>query len=79
MNKTVIVDVGRLFVHKLYKKVIKRVDKFNAHDEERKCVVGDKVKIVETRPLSKTKRWRVDKIIGQVGSGLIKENDTSSN
>jgi len=63
MDKTVVVAVERLVKHPLYKKYIKQTSKFKAHDAENDCKVGDKVKIVETRPLSKTKRWRVVDII----------------
>ena len=63
MDKTVVVAVERLVKHPLYKKYIKQTSKFKAHDEENTCSRGDKVKIMETRPLSKTKRWRVVEII----------------
>jgi small subunit ribosomal protein S17 len=59
MEKTVVVAVTRLFQHPVYKKTMKRVTKFKAHDEKNKCNIGDMVKIVETRPLSKEKRWVV--------------------
>jgi small subunit ribosomal protein S17 len=59
MDKTIVVAVTRLFQHPVYKKTIKRVTKFKAHDENNKCQVGDTVKIIETRPLSKEKRWTV--------------------
>jgi small subunit ribosomal protein S17 len=59
MEKTVVVAVTRLFQHPVYKKTMKRVTKFKAHDEKNKCNIGDTVKIVETRPLSKEKRWVV--------------------
>ena len=63
MNKSVIVAVDRLFQHALYGKTIRRTSKFMAHDEENKCQVGDKVKIEETRPMSKRKRWVVREIV----------------
>lgn len=63
MKKTVAVLVERQVRHPLYKKIIKRKKKFFAHDEYEKCKVGDVVKIVETRPLSKMKRWRVQEIV----------------
>lgn len=63
MDKTVVVQVETLTRHPLYKKVIRRRAKFKAHDEENKCRVGDVVKIVETRPLSKEKCWRVVEIL----------------
>lgn len=59
MDKTVVVRVERITEHPLYKKKIRRSVKFKAHDENNMCSVGDKVLIEETRPLSKTKRWRV--------------------
>jgi len=63
MDKTVVVAVESPKRHPLYKKTIKRVVKYKAHDEKNECRVGDKVKIVETRPLSREKRWRVTEII----------------
>ncbi|MEW5766100.1 MAG: 30S ribosomal protein S17 [bacterium] len=59
MDKTVVVSVERLIRHPLYGKVVKKRSKFYAHDETNQCQVGDKVKIMETRPLSRLKRWRV--------------------
>jgi small subunit ribosomal protein S17 len=64
MKKTVSVLVVRPVRHSLYKKIIKHRKKFLAHDEYEKCKIGDVVKIVETRPLSKRKRWRVQQIVG---------------
>lgn len=63
MDKSVVVKVERLVKHPLYKKYIRRTTKFMAHDEQNECNIGDKVKIMETRPLSKTKRWRVAEIV----------------
>lgn len=63
MEKTVVVAVERLVQHPVYKKSIKQTTKFKAHDEENESHVGDVVKIMETRPLSKDKRWRVVEII----------------
>lgn len=63
MDKTVIVIVERLVKHRLYKKYIRRRSKFAAHDENNTSKVGDKVLIIQSRPLSKTKRWRVSKIV----------------
>ena len=59
MNKTVVVAVTRLFQHPVYKKTVKRVTKFKAHDEKNRCQIGDSVKIIETKPLSNEKRWIV--------------------
>jgi len=63
MDKTVVVQVERLVKHKLYHKYIRRQSKFSAHDSENTCQIGDKVLITESRPLSKTKHWRVSKIV----------------
>lgn len=63
MNKTVVVQVERLVKHKLYKKIVRRRSKFAAHDEGNACQTGDLVMITESRPLSKTKKWRVSQII----------------
>ena len=63
MDKTVVVAVETLRHHPLYKKTIKRAVKYKAHDENNKCGLGDTVKIIETRPLSRQKRWRVAEII----------------
>ena len=59
MDKTVTVAVMRQYKHPLYKKIIKRVTKFKAHDEGNRCELGDRVRIIESRPISKTKRWVV--------------------
>ena len=64
MEKTVIVAVDRLVRHRLYKKIMRRTSKFVAHDEL-KCNNGDVVRIIETRPISKTKRWRVVEILSR--------------
>ncbi len=63
MDKTVVVAVVDSVKHPLYKKVVKRTYKLKAHDEQNECRVGDKVKVMETRPLSKDKRWRLVEII----------------
>jgi small subunit ribosomal protein S17 len=63
MDKTIVVSIEDSVKHPLYKKVIKRTVKFKAHDENNECGVGDKVEIMETRPLSKDKRWRLVRII----------------
>jgi small subunit ribosomal protein S17 len=63
MNQTVVVLVRELKPHPLYKKVVQHRARFKAHDESNQCGVGDRVRIVETRPLSKDKRWRVAEII----------------
>jgi len=63
MEKTVVVLVERVEKHRRYKKYIRRHTKFSAHDEKNSCQVGDKVRIMESRPLSKTKKWRVSEIV----------------
>ena len=63
MDKTVVVSVETNVKHPMYGKIVKRTYKLKAHDEENKCQIGDKVKVMETRPLSKDKRWRVVEII----------------
>jgi small subunit ribosomal protein S17 len=73
MKKTVTVLVERQVRHPLYKKIVKRRKKFLAHDEYEKCKIGDLVKIVETRPLSKRKRWRVQEILGLSSADAEKE------
>ena len=66
MEKSVVVKVEYLVSHPLYKKRIKKSTKFMAHDEKDICRIGDKVKIAETRPLSKRKRWRVTEILEKI-------------
>lgn len=63
MDKTVVVAIEDNVRHPLYKKIIKRTVKFKAHDEQNECKIGDRVQIMETRPLSKDKRWRLVKIV----------------
>ena len=65
MEKTVVVQVERLVKHPLYKKYIRKRAKFAAHDEKNACKSGDRVLITESRPLSKTKKWRVTEIVGK--------------
>jgi small subunit ribosomal protein S17 len=65
MDKTVVVAVETRKVHPLYKKAIRVTKKYKAHDENNTCKIGDKVKIVETRPLSKEKSWRVTEIMSK--------------
>ncbi|MDT8377848.1 MAG: 30S ribosomal protein S17 [Desulfotignum sp.] len=62
MDKSVIVQVERYIQHKVYKKYIKQYKKYHAHDEKNECRIGDEVQIIETRPLSKLKRFRVTQI-----------------
>ena len=63
MDKTIVVATEKLVAHPLYKKRIKMTKKYKAHDEENQCKIGDTVKIMETRPLSKDKRWRLVEIL----------------
>ena len=66
MDKTITVAVEDFVRHSLYGKAVKRTAKFKAHDEENTCSIGDKVRIMETRPLSKNKRWRLVEIVEKV-------------
>ena len=63
MDKTIVVAVEDSEKHKLYNKIVKRTVRFKAHDENNECNIGDRVKVMETRPLSKDKRWRLVEII----------------
>ena len=63
MDKTIVVAIQDNVKHKVYSKIIKRTTKIHAHDENNECGIGDTVKVMETRPLSKTKRWRLVEII----------------
>lgn len=63
MDKTVIIAVEKTVTHRLYHRAMKRTSKFAAHDEENRCNIGDVVEIVSSRPLSRTKRWRVREIL----------------
>lgn len=66
MDKTIVVAIERLVQHPLYKKSIKKTVKFKAHDENNESNIGDIVEVMETRPLSKDKRWRVTQVIERV-------------
>jgi len=66
MNKTIIVAVKRKVKHPMYEKFINKTSKFYAHDETNSCSIGDTVRISETRPLSKTKRWRLVEVLEKV-------------
>jgi small subunit ribosomal protein S17 len=63
MDKTVVVAVERVHPHPLYQRVVKRTTKLTAHDEQNQCKIGDRVRLMETRPLSARKRWRVAAVI----------------
>jgi small subunit ribosomal protein S17 len=69
MNKTVVVSVNRLFQHSRYKKTIKKVTKLKAHDEDNKCHIGDTVRIMETGPFSKEKKWMVLEVLEKAARG----------
>jgi small subunit ribosomal protein S17 len=73
MEKTVVVRVERLVRHPRYGKVLRRVKKYKAHDEGNACRVGDVVRIVESRPLSREKRWAVEEIVRRVEAGAAAE------
>lgn len=66
MAKTIIVAVERKVKHPIYGKFINKTTKFHAHDEKNECSIGDMVRIMETRPLSKTKRWRLVEVVEKV-------------
>jgi len=63
MDKTIVVEIEMRYKHPLYKKTVRKTDKYKVHDENNEAGIGDKVEITETRPLSKDKRWRLVKII----------------
>ena len=63
MDKTIVVSVETRVKHPIYGKIVKRTYKLKAHDEENQCQIGDKVKVMETRPLSKDKRWRLVEVV----------------
>lgn len=73
MEKTVVVEVVRSFKHSIYHKYVQTKKRYKAHDESNSCTVGDRVVIVESRPLSKEKRWLVKEIIKKEEPVLIKE------
>jgi len=73
MAKTVTVQVERQFRHPLYKKIVRTRRTYLAHDEQGKCKVGDVVRIIETRPISRLKRWRVVEILGLVPQSVEKD------
>ncbi len=82
MDKTIVVSVERLSRHPLYKRVIRLSTKFKAHDENNEARIGDTVRIVESRPLSATKRWRVVEIVARAGEGagepVVAEEEATS-
>jgi small subunit ribosomal protein S17 len=74
MQKTIVVSVESMKKHRIYKRTYKQTKRFHAHDEENICQIGDLVRIEETRPLSKTKRWRLVEVIKR-GSGIVPVNE----
>ena len=69
-DKTIVVEIERRYTHPLFKKTVRRTKKYHAHDENNEYKVGDTVRIAETRPLSKTKRWRVSRLIDRPAQEL---------
>jgi small subunit ribosomal protein S17 len=69
MDKTVVVAVEKTVMHRLYRRYVKRTSRFYAHDEQNDCHIGDRVEIVSTRPLSRLKRWRVEKVLARGEEG----------
>ncbi len=82
MDKTIVVSVERLSRHPLYKRVIRLTTKFKAHDENNEARIGDTVRIIESRPLSATKRWRMVEIVARAGEGagepIVAEEEATS-
>jgi len=75
MEKTVVVAVENRFPHPIYQKTVSRTTRYKVHDEDNACRVGDRVRIIETRPLSRTKRWRVAEVLDKAaGSGSSNAN-----
>jgi len=74
MDKTIVLRVERRFRHQVYEKVMRRTRKFVAHDERNQCDVGDTVRVRESRPLSKTKRWRLVEVLSKAGGSVEKES-----
>jgi len=71
MQKTIVVQVARLVRHKRYPKIIRSKQRFKAHDEKNEAHIGDRVRIVETRPLSKDKRWRLTEIVARAKTAEV--------
>jgi small subunit ribosomal protein S17 len=74
MDKTVVVAVTRAYQHPLYKKIVRDTTKVLAHDEQNTCAVGDVVQVIESRPLSRRKKWRVRRITSKAQSGDSRES-----
>ncbi len=77
MEKTVVVSVERMVMHSKYRKFLKRRTKVKAHDETNECHVGDRVLIVESRPLSRDKRWRVSQVLQKARAAAAGPSDTA--
>ena len=77
MQKTVVVSVERMVMHSKYRKFLKRRTKVKAHDETNECHVGDRVLIVESRPLSRDKRWRVSQVLQKARAAAVGPSDTA--
>ncbi len=77
MEKTVVVSIERLRRHPLYKKAVRRMVKYKAHDEKNECQPGDVVRIIETRPLSRDKRWRVVQVLSRAEQAEIAPEEVS--
>ena len=78
MEKTVVVAVERFRTHRLYKRRIKHLSKFKAHDHDNSCKLGDTVRIAETRPLSREKRWRVVEVLARMDIAETQPKDIAS-
>jgi small subunit ribosomal protein S17 len=78
MNKTIVVEVSRRVPHPLYKRIVKKRSKFYAHDEESTARLGDVVRIIECRPLSKLKRWRLGEVIRRAAQVSVQPKDVQA-
>jgi small subunit ribosomal protein S17 len=74
MEKTVVVAVENRFPHPIYQKTVSRTTRYKVHDEDNACRVGDRVRIIETRPLSRTKRWKVAEVLGRAAGSSASAN-----
>lgn len=74
MEKTVVVAVENRFPHPIYQKTVSRTTRYKVHDEDNSCRVGDRVRIIETRPLSRTKRWKVTEVLDRAAGSSASAN-----
>ena len=74
MDKTVVVAVENRFPHPIYQKTVSRTTRYKVHDEDNSCRVGDRVRIIETRPLSRTKRWKVAEVLDRTAGSTASAN-----